>query len=81
MHHEKLDIAVWKSVFPLPDLQKQAKSKNLGGGVISGPCDIAILEQLRDLSYAEKIENEKVPTDIFIWSLGEPVQRSVTKIA
>jgi len=80
MIHQRLDIAAWKSLFFVPRLRKGASGKTPGVGGISGPCEIAVLEQLREMSYADQPGIERVPTDIFIWSRGEASQRTVTKI-
>jgi len=48
--------------------------------MISGPYDIAVLEQMREMTYANLHGVERVPTDVFVWSRGEPVQRAMTKI-
>lgn len=61
-------------------LARRIWGKSPAGGAITGPCDIAALEQLRDLSYAHLPDIKRVPTDIFIWSFGETDQRMVTKI-
>lgn len=80
MKHEKLDITYWKSFFSVPRLREEAGGKAPDANIISGPYNIAVLEQLRGVSYGNLSEVERVPTDIFIWSRGEPEQRAVTKI-
>jgi len=64
----------------LQRLRDASEGKSPVGGAITGPCDIAALEQLRDLSYAHLPDLKRVPTDIFIWSFGETDQRMVTNI-
>ncbi len=80
MIHERLDMAYWKSFFSLPRLRQAAGGKTPGACIISGPYDIAVLEQLREASYAHLSGIERVPTDVFVWSRGEPDQRAATKI-
>lgn len=80
MIHEQLDLQHWKHVCSLQRLRDASGGKSPNGGAITGPCDIAALEQLRDLSYAHLPDIKRVPTDIFIWSFGEPNLRMVTKI-
>ena len=80
MIHERLDIAHWKSFFSIPHLRQTAGGKTPEASIISGPYDIAVLEQFREASYARLPEIERVPTDVFVWSRGEPDQRAVTKI-
>lgn len=79
MLHQRLDIDYWKQQFSLPRLWEQVGGPP-GTGAISGPLDMAVLEQLRDDSYAQQPSIERVPTDVFIWSRGEPDQRALTKI-
>jgi hypothetical protein len=80
MIHEQLDIAHWKSLFVVHRLRQSAGGKTPEVDSISGPYDIAVLEQLREASYAHLLEIERVPTDVFVWSRGEPNQRAITKI-
>lgn len=85
MIHERLDIAHWKSVFSLPRLREEALAagrRDPGvGGLITGPADIALLEQARDEAFAFLLDIEQVPTDIFVWNRGEPERREVTKVS
>src|SRR5258706_10769357 len=80
MIHQRLNLDHWKQRFPLPRLREKAGGRLPGVPGISGPLDVAVLEQLRDASYANSPGIERVPTDIFVWSRGEPDQRFVTKI-
>jgi len=85
MIHEQLDIAHWKSVFSLPRLREEAraaKRRQPGiGGLVTGPADIALLEQAREEAFAHLPDIERSPTDIFVWNRGEPARREVTKIS
>jgi hypothetical protein len=80
MVHKRFDIEHWKSFFSLSHLSRATGEKTPEVSSISGPYDIAVLEQLRDDSYAHLARIERIPTDIFIWSRGEADQRAVTKI-
>jgi hypothetical protein len=80
MIHEGLDIEYWKSFFSLSHLRQVTGGKTPEASGISGPYDIAVLEQLREASYAHLVGIERIPTDVFIWSHGEADQRAVTKI-
>lgn len=80
MIHERFDIARWKSFFSLTRLRQVAGGTTPAAGRISGPYDIAVLEQLRETSYAYLPGIERIPTDVFVCSRGEPDQRTVTKI-
>ena len=66
MIHEQLDLQHWKHMCSLQRLRDASGGKSPTGGAITGPCDIAVLEQLRDLSYAHLPDLKRVPTDIFI---------------
>jgi len=80
MIHERLDIVRWKSFFSIPRLRQAAGGKTPEACILSGPYDIAVLEQLREASYARLPGIERVPADVFVWSRGESDQRAVTKI-
>jgi hypothetical protein len=84
MIHERLDIEHWEAVFSLPRLREEARKKGHRPPEacgITGPYDIAVLEQLRDEAFATRPDLEREPTDVFVWNLGEPEQRAVTKIS
>lgn len=51
-----------------------------GGEIIIRPCDIAIIEQLRDEILDEKTRATGIPVDLFLWAIGEPANRAVTKV-
>lgn len=81
--HERLDIEYWKSFFSLPRLRQEAivqKQRPPEAYSITGPYDIAVLEQLQEEAFATLPGIEREPTDIFVWNRGEPEQRAVTKI-
>lgn len=78
MVHERLEIDRWKHLFSVPQmLQAGAKPKAC---IISGPYDIAVLEQLREEAYAADVGTAQVATDVFVWYRGEPTDRAATKI-
>lgn len=78
--HSRLDIDYWKTVFSVTRLQEEAHGTMPSVNIISGPYDIAVLEQLRAMSYAYQSDVKRVATDLFIWFRGEPEQRMLTKI-
>jgi hypothetical protein len=84
MLHERFDLTHWKQVFPLARLRKEAEGKpaNLqpSANIITGPYNLAVLEQLREASFATLPNEKRVPTDVFVWALGEPTRRDITKI-
>ena len=47
------------------------------GGSITGPRDLAIVEQIRKEA---RLSNSAVPVDVFVWAEGEPASRELTKI-
>ncbi len=77
--HSNLDIARWKATFPLAS--ERAGGSEPDVDFISGPRTIAVLEQLRDEVFGDTSPLTRVPTDVFVWTRGEPEQRAVTKIA
>jgi hypothetical protein len=84
MVHERLDMTHWKSVFSLEKERANARAAREHdpevGGLITGPADIALLEQMQEEAFALEPGLECVPTDIFVWNRGEPTERAVTKI-
>jgi len=52
--HERLNINHWKQQFSLPHLSEKGSGLLPSVRGISGPLDIAVLEQLRDASYAQE---------------------------
>jgi uncharacterized protein DUF1963 len=84
MIHERLDIAHWSSYFSLERLREEARGQPAhmqpNACIISGPYDIAVLEQLRAEAYVNEPGITRIPTDVFVWSRGEPENRAVTKI-
>src|SRR5260370_11180495 len=79
MLHEQLDIAHWKQVFSVARMR--AAGQKPDDFNITGPRSIAVIEQLREETFASLPGIERMPTDIFILSRGEPAQRTVTKIS
>lgn len=83
MIHERLAIDHWKSFFSLTRLREEAQTNHQRPPEacgVTGPYDIAVLEQLREDSYANLPGIVREPIDIFVWNRGEPEQRAVTKI-
>lgn len=84
MLHEIVDLSYWKSVFDLgmlrSELQGLHPNLQLGGMRINSPFHIAVVEQLREESLAGKYLENKISTDVFVWNIGEPSRREITKI-
>ena len=79
MLHEQLDITHWKQVFSVARMRAEGQKPHDFN--ITGPRNIAVIEQLREEAFATLPHIERVPTDIFILNRGEPAQRAVTKIS
>jgi hypothetical protein len=80
MMHVRLDLAYWESVFQLDRLIEEL-GRQLRVYDITGPYEIAVIEQQRVRSYAQRGDLQREPTDIFVWNRGEPENRAVTKIS
>src|SRR6516225_5709710 len=78
MQHEELSIADWIAHFPLA--AARAQGRDIEAEFITGPRSIALLEQLRAELFSPKSIGDRVPTDIFIWSLTDPGRRDRTQI-
>lgn len=50
------------------------------GERITGPYDIAVVEQLRKEVFGSTLPDSRIATDIFVFNLGEPPQRNITKV-
>lgn len=75
--HARLDLAHWLQELPLSKLR--VPGRELDVSEVNGPRDIVIIEQLRaqiDIS----LRGKPVPTDVCIWSMGEPLNPAATKI-
>ena len=51
-----------------------------GGTQVTSPRDIAIIEQLREEALAGRPKPGGLATDVFVFGLGEPDRREVTKV-
>jgi hypothetical protein len=103
--HDVVDIAYWKTMFPLSALREEAREFVLarqrsqreaypdqaaierhialmepGGTAITSPHDIAVIEQLREEALVGRPSPKRVSMDVFVFGLGEPVRREVTKV-
>ena len=76
----KFDLETWTSDFLFPRAVLEFEDEVFGRNSICGPTDICVNEALRKLMGEGFIDwGASVPVDIFIWSLGEPVNRFATK--
>lgn len=71
-----LDIRRWISMFPLDS--PPAGCRN--GFKITGPCDLAHIEQIRTRASEVSDLGSTVPTDVFVFGHGEAGRRDVTKV-
>src|SRR6478672_11365521 len=78
MIHDTLDIERWTAAFPLG--AERAKGHEPEPEFINGPRNIAILEQLRGEVFQNSVPYERLTTNVFVWSRGEPERREITKI-
>jgi hypothetical protein len=64
-----------------PEAVEQARARSgPRAEAVTSPYDLAVLEQLREEALAEVAHRKRVPTDVFIFSAGEPERREVTKV-
>ena len=79
-----LNLAHWTQLFALQSRRDQENnsvgSLEIEGGPISTLYDLVLLEQTREEIAQFEDLGESVPTDVFIYGLGEPTRRDVTKI-
>jgi hypothetical protein len=63
-------------------VEEAVASLSPGGEIVTSPCHIAVIEQLRDESMAGGSEGPTIrfSADVFIFCRGEPEKREVTKI-
>lgn len=92
-HHEVVDIERWIKEFPLQDFErtkgphKYSDSKpgdpvdlwKAQGEIIVSPADLAVTEQVRR-RVGKKHDGKAVPTDIFLFGVGEPKLPYLTKV-
>ena len=73
---ELFDLDRWMRMFPLEAVPKRARN----GFLIVGPRDMAYLEQVRAQLSLQQVPPQSVPVDAFVFAIGEPPFRHVTKI-
>jgi hypothetical protein len=71
--------AHWEKVFPLGEYHAANGYRPSAKSVVS-PCDLAYNLQLRAEHQADLYGYISVPTDIFVFGVGEPEQCDITKI-
>ncbi len=75
--HARIDLDHWIREIPLASLRAPGRERLLQN--IYGPADLAYFEQLR-AERDPRVFGRGVPTDVCIWSLGEPENAAATKI-
>jgi hypothetical protein len=66
----------WMSLFPLESFEDWEWCR----GTIVSPRDLALVEQIREGAALKHPLGRSVPTDIFLFGLGEPTQCDITKV-
>lgn len=81
--HETFDLDHWLALFPLAELRARADALGRRWRVraegITGPREVAVVDQLRAESANFLSQFRQVPVDLFVWAIGEPVNRAATK--
>ncbi len=79
-----LRIEDWIQMFPIGEIRRahamDSRRNGPDGEMITSPYDLAVVEQLRQEVVAERFGLLSVPTDVFVFALGEPVAPYCTKI-
>jgi Domain of unknown function (DUF1963) len=94
--HPVVDLDYWIGVFPIEKLRDEHEAeyaqyppwkgkpreelRRLTCDVISTPCDLAKLEQLREPVIVENQIDEAVPVDLFLWRQAATPERWLTRI-
>jgi Domain of unknown function (DUF1963) len=68
------DLERWIAIFPIDPVPRDSR----GGGTINCPQALAFNEQIRREAFVPT--DPTVPTDFFLYALGEPPRRDVTKV-
>ena len=61
------------------EFESHVRLMSPGGTIIYGPEDLAVVEQLRGEVFHGAPHSEGVPTDVFVWALGNAPDPRVTK--
>ncbi len=78
-----LDFQHWLTEFPRSRIVAQSERDgywNPEASHITSPVDLVIAEQLRQQNRHALDASRTVPCDVFVWALGEPDRRDVTKV-
>ena len=79
MTSSRFEIEHWTSLIRLDTIRRQSKA-TVGGRPVTGPFDIAVVEQLRQEALHGTDPGPAAATDVFIFGLGEAPRREMTKI-
>lgn len=83
MVHEKFDLGLWKSRFPLQKLideDKFGRWRNTRADYVTSPGELALELQIREVTQANRGPFPTVPTDVFVFGEGEPREFYLTKV-
>lgn len=76
MNEFEFDLQKWIDLFPLDTVERPDRIC----GAITSPISVAVVEQLRKRLAKDRDLGPHSPTDIFVFGLGEPKRRDVTKV-
>lgn len=79
MIHERFDLARWQGIFGAEYFAREQSSRTPCLG-ITGPTDVCRLEYRRSQLQREFDFGCSVPADLFVFAIGEPPDRSTTKV-
>lgn len=71
--HDILDFAAVKGIYT-----DKPQPHKLTGTHVTSPFHLFAVETLRDQHHLRV--GPAIPTDVFVWAIGEPARREVTKI-
>lgn len=94
MHHPAVDLARWRTVFPIETFEKKEGPRQFSttekgdpldlwkarGAIISSPSGLCELELVRERVAKKHNLGRRVPVDTFLWRHGGPEKPYLTKI-
>jgi hypothetical protein len=77
MHHGRVDLGPWKAQFPL-DVDNAPRPWEVRNVV--GPRQLALYQQIHEVTTRTPHLPEPVPADVCVWNLGDAPRRDMTKV-